>query len=53
MVIITKKDYTVLWFLSDIKCEVKSVGLVAGWQEQKAGGRMLPPAGFAGQAGLC
>ena len=29
------------------------LGLVAGWPKQKAGGRMIPPAGFAGQAGLC
>ena len=29
------------------------LGLVAGWPKQKAGGRMLLLAGFAGQAGLC
>ena len=33
--------------------KVKKLGLVAGWQKQKAGGRMLQPAGLAGQAGLC
>ena len=31
----------------------ESVGLVAGSPTQKAGGRMLQPAGFSGQAGLC
>ena len=31
----------------------KLLGLVAGWPKQKARGRMLQPAGLAGQAGLC
>ena len=33
--------------------KVNFLGLVAGWPKQKARGRMLQPAGLAGQAGLC
>ena len=40
-------------FLKDRTVQIIFRALVAGWQKQKAGGRIPQPASFAGQAGLC